>query len=322
MRRSIVGVASVLLFAIALVAAPHGATPPANAAPPPPAPVIAAVGDIACKSAPGNNRRACQYDNVAAAIIAANPTKFLALGDNQYEYGLYNDFLENYDVYFHQLLPITEPVPGNHEYGALSDAAGYFSYFGEPAHGPGGYYSYDLGSWHIIALNSAICGSDGVYCAPGTDQYEWLQGDLAAHPTDCTLAYWHHPHFDWLKYQNADWTQSYEYAPSKYFWDLLYAAGADVVLNGHNHNYSRWKPMDPTGFVDATNGITQFIVGTGGRNLNDFGALSTKPSTFVTGQTDSFGFLRLTLKSNGYDYKYVTAAGSPAFTDQGKGACH
>jgi len=313
-------VASVSLFAIALVAVPHGATPQAGAAPS--YPVIAAVGDIACKNPPGNNRRVCQYDNVAAAITAANPTKFLALGDNQYEYGLYADYLANYDVYFHGLLPITEPVAGNHEYGKLPDAAGYFSYFGAAAHGPGGYYSYDLGGWHIVALNSATCGSGGVHCSPGTAQYEWLKADLAAHPAQCTLAYWHHPHFDWLKYQNASWTQSFEFDPSKYFWKLLYAAGADVILNGHDHNYSRWMPMDPKGNFDPTNGITQFVVGTGGRNLNDLGSPSTKPPTFLTGQSTSFGFLALTLKPGGYDYRWVGAAGSPGFIDQGSATCH
>ena len=285
-------------------------------------PTIAAVGDIACKNPPGNNRKACQYDDVARLIESGSYARFLPLGDVQYEAGALKDFRQNYDVYFGGLLSITEPVPGNHEYGT-ADAAGYYKYFGTRSHGPDGYYSYDLGGWHLIALNSAICPA-GVGCGPGDPQYKWLKADLAAHQNVCTLAYWHHPRFDWLKYQKADWTDDYEFQPSAPFWRLLYAAGADVVLNGHNHNYSHWLPMDAAGNFDPDHGITQFIAGTGGRNLNAFGGPQTRPSTFLTGQSDEFGFLELTLHPTSYDYLFRSTLGKQStFIDQGVGVpCH
>ena len=282
-------------------------------------PVIAAVGDIACKNPPANNRQACQYDDVSDAIAARDYDAFLPLGDVQYEYGRYVDFVQNYDAYFGRFRDIARPVPGNHDYGTAG-AAGYYRYFGDLGHGPGGYYSYDLGSWHVIALNSAVCPA-GVGCGPGDPQYAWLKKDLAANDAACTLAYWHHPRFDWLKYQNADWTEDYEFFKSKPFWELLSAAHADVVLAGHNHNYSRWLPMDADGNYDPK-GIRQFVVGTGGRNLNNLGSVSTRPATFERGWAGGFGFLQLKLKDGSYDWKFVSAPGQPDFVDAGTGDCH
>jgi hypothetical protein len=311
-RKAFAGLAAVAALAVAALAP--------TAAPASPAPIrIAAVGDIACKNPPANNRQVCRYDDVAAAIERGDYDRFLVLGDVQYEYGRYRDFLDNYDRYFGDLLAITEPVPGNHEYGT-ADAAGYFRYFGARAHGPGGYYSYDLGGWHVIALNSAICPAV-TGCGPGDPQYEWLRDDLATNDATCTLAYWHHPRLDWLKYQNADWTEDYEFLRSKPFWNLLSAAGADVVLAGHNHLYSRWKPMDARLDADPT-GIRQFIVGSGGRNLNNLGSASTKPDTFARGWDDGFGFLELTLHETGYDWRFVPADGQLNFVDEGSGSCH
>jgi hypothetical protein len=310
-----VRVAVVLAAAVLVAAASAPVAAPATEQDP----RIAAVGDIACKDRPKQNKQVCQYDDVAAAIARGNYDRFLVLGDVQYESGKYQDFIDNYDVYFHDLKPITEPVPGNHDYGT-ADAAGYYRYFGKRGHGPDGYYSYDLGAWHIIALNSAICPS-AVGCGPGDSQYEWLQNDLANDHAACTLAYWHHPRFDWLKYQNADWTQDYEFLRSKPFWDLLSAANADVVLSGHNHNYSRWMPMDANGVADAT-GIRQFIVGSGGRNLNNLGSVSTRPDTFATGWAGGFGFLQLTLHADSYDWRFVPADGQPSFVDRGSASCH
>ena len=285
-------------------------------------PRIAAAGDIACKDAPRNNRRVCRYDDVADLVAAGDYDRFLALGDDQYEYGRLRDFRENYDVYFGDLMDITAPVPGNHEYGT-PDAAGYFRYFGARGHGPGGFYSFDLGAWHLIALNSAICPA-GVGCGPGDPQFEWLKADLEANDATCTLAYWHHPRYDWLKYQHADWTEDYEFLKSAPFWNLLYAADADVILNGHNHNYSHWLPMDDEGNFDAERGITQFVAGTGGRNLNDFGAVSTRPVTFLTGQTDEFGILEMTLHPTSFDYRFRSTRGArSSFIDEGRGVpCH
>jgi hypothetical protein len=309
-RRPIVTAAAVVALALAAAQPAIGQDP---------VPVIAAVGDIACKNPPAMNRSVCQYDDVAAAIAARDPDKLLVLGDIQYEYGRYQDFIENFDVFFGPLLPIIAPAPGNHEYG-VPGAAGYFRYFGSVAHA--GYYSFSLGSWHVISLDSTICGAGGAQCGPGSAQYEWLAADLQANDAECTLAYWHHPRFDWLKYQRADWAEEFELLRSKPLWDLLYEHDADVVLNGHNHNYSRWMPADTEGDFDPDRGITQYIVGTGGRNLNGFGNFHTRPDIFVRGQSNAFGFLQLRLEVGGWDYRWFSAPGQPRFVDQGSGTCH
>ena len=319
-HRITVALAALVILLVALIVSPPAAMVEATAVTA--YPKIAAVGDIACKNPPGNNPKVCQYDDVARLVTDRGYARFLALGDNQYEYGLYKDFLENYDAYFGEAKPITAPIPGNHEYGKSPTAAGYFRYFGRKAHGPGGYYAFDLGVWHIVGLNSTICRAGGVECLPGSDQYDWLAADLAASDATCTLAYWHHPRWDWLKYQNADWTDEFEFRRAEPLWNLLYANGADVVLSGHNHNYSRWLPMNDAGEFDPINGMTQFIVGTGGRNLNAFGAPSTQPLTFARGQSSAFGVLELTLKPAGYDYRWVGAEAQPSFVDQGSETCH
>jgi calcineurin-like phosphoesterase family protein len=312
-RRWIVAALSVATIAAAI------AQPAAGRVQAPRAPVIAAVGDIACKNPPAQNRSVCQYDDVAAAIAARDYDKLLLLGDNQYEYGLYQDYIENFDVFFGRLLPITAPSPGNHEYGDPG-AAGYFRYFGSSAHA--GYYSFELGSWHLISLDSTVCGAGGAQCGPGSAQYEWLRADLAASEASCTLAYWHHPRWDWLTYQNADWAEDFELRRSEPLWNLLYEHAADVVLSGHNHNYSRWMPANTDAAADPERGITQFIVGTGGRNLNGFGNFHTRPPIFVRGQSTSFGFLQVRLRSNGWDFRWISAPGQPSFADQGSGTCH
>jgi len=313
-RRALISILTVLALAVTLA---RWVEPRARAVPW--IPRIAAVGDIACKNPPANNPSVCQYDDVAAAIGVGDYDKVLLLGDIQYEYGIYQDFVENFDVYFGDLLPTTAPAPGNHEYGDPG-AAGYFRYFGALA--PGSSYSFDLGDWHIVSLDSTICGAGGVGCLPGSPQHAWLAEDLENSGAACTLAFWHHPRWDWLKYQNADWTQDYELRRSESLWDLLYAHDADLVLTGHNHNYSRWKPADPQGRYDAERGLTQFVVGTGGRNLNDFGNFHTRPEIFARGQSKAFGFLELRLRPAGWDYRWISAPGQPAFRDRGSGSCH
>lgn len=285
---------------------------------------IAAVGDIACKNPPGNNVHVCRYDDVSNLIAAGRYQAFLALGDEQYEAGAYDDFVSNYDAYFGRLLPITYPVPGNHEYGT-TDAAGYFRYFGNLAYGPNGWYSFDLGSWHVIALNSAVCSPyTGQPCDAGTPEYDWLKADLAAHPNSqypCTLAYWHHPVWDAENYQNNHWVDSYDYDRARPFWNLLVHAHADVVLTGHNHNYQRYAPMNAKGAFDAT-GVREFIVGTGGRNIDNLASTSKRPPTFQAGQGTSFGILAMTLGQGSYTWRFLTAAGQPAFRDAGSASCH
>ena len=281
---------------------------------------IAAVGDIACKNPPANNPAVCQYDDVAATIARGDYDKLLLLGDIQYEYGEYQNFLDNYDAYWGSLLPITAPAAGNHDWGT-EGAAGYFRYFGELAPGP--WYSYDLSDqWHVVTLDSTLCGAGGVNCRPGSEQYEWLKADLARSDSQCTIAVWHHPRWDWLKYQKADWTKAYELRRTAPLYRLAYRAGVDLLLAGHNHNYSRWMPSDPSGAFDPARGITQFISGAGGRNLNAFGNFHTQPDTFVRGQGQAFGFVELELFDGRWESQWVSAEGQPQYLDTAQGTCH
>ena len=227
---------------------------------------IAAVGDIACNpdssafnSGKGTEKH-CRMQAVADQIAAVNPAAFLPLGDVQYEKGELWQFEESYDLSFGKFKDITYPAIGNHEY-LTDNAAGYFNYFGEAAGDPNkGYYSYDLGNWHIITLNSNCSKVGG--CRETSPQAQWLKKDLAEHPTDCTLAYWHNHRFSSSKRGNDD-----DYID---FWDILYEAGAEIILVGHNHHYERFAPLKSNGELDKNQGIRQFVVGTGGKNLRGF----------------------------------------------------
>ena len=205
-------------------------------------------------------------------------------------------------------MQLLRPAVGNHEYGTPG-AEAYYTYFGARA-GPAGkgYYSFDLGSWHLISLNSN-CGE--VSCAKGSEQDRWLRADLAAHPSRCTLAYWHHPR--WSSGTTHGDTESV--AP---FIDALYEAGADLVLVGHEHNYERFAPQDPRERPDPDRGIREFVVGTGGKSLYPFG--SPDPNSEVR-NSDTFGILSLTLHPTGYDWEFVPEAGGQ-FHDRGAGQCH
>jgi len=294
-------------------------------------PVIAAVGDIACNSLPSEHNRRCRYDAVADAIRGIGPDAFLALGDLQYLHGGLEDFRRYYDRYFGDLKEITAPVPGNHETYTLY-AEGYYDYFGKDAHGPGGFYSFDLGDWHLVALNSQICkGSTwnpdlgqqtpitkneviGEGCGPGTPMYEWARRDLALHPAECTLAFFHHP-----LHGAEPWPAGVFLYQLQPLWQLLDDTGVDVVLNGHEHSYQRYAPQDAYGRPDP-NGIVQITVGTGG---STYGSLpeGDLAANMVEGQDTSFGVLEMTLLEGGYDFEFVTAQGEPPFSDSGHGDC-
>jgi hypothetical protein len=231
------------------------------------------------------------------------------LGDNQYPNGELSKYLQSYDPTWGREKPSTYPTPGNHEYNTPG-ATGYYSYFGALAGDPSkGYYSYDIGSWHIIALNSNCSAIGG--CGNNSPQEVWLESDLAAHTNSCTLAYWHHPRF-------SSGTNHGSNATYDAFWQDLYAAGADVVLAGHEHNYERFAPMNPSGSLDTTNGIREFVVGSGGKSHYGFGA---PLSTSEVRNGDTFGVLQLTLHSNSYDWIFVAEAGK-TFTDSGTSQCH
>jgi hypothetical protein len=295
-----------------------------QAAPPRSDPTVVAVGDIACQSfSQSDGEGACRSDEVASLVTDLEPDRFLALGDLQYNKGALDEFLRVWDPQFGHLRGITTPTPGNHEY-VTPDAAGYFAYFGDAAGPPNGYYSYDLGAWHVVSLNSEICG-DEPGCGPGSPQYRWLRADLAANPSACTLAFQHHPLYDWRQWQKFVDPDSdnpnggSEVEPYIDLWALMDRAGVDVVLNGHNHIYHRWAPQDAFGTRDP-NGIRQFTVGTGGRSLYPLGK-KPRPSNLLAVQNKSFGVVELTLHPSSYDYRWVGLPTEPAFRDTGSFAC-
>jgi acid phosphatase type 7 len=275
---------------------------------------VVAVGDIACDPLDGDfnsgqgTDEECRHAAVADVVASLDPDGLLVLGDVQYETGEYADFLESYDPSWGRFLPITYPAPGNHDYGTAG-AAGYYTYFGDRAGPEGqGWYSFDLGKWHVVALNSN-CGEVGG-CGMGSPQLEWLAVDLAASERRCTLAYWHHPRFS-SGFHGDDLAM-------KPLWRQLYRSGADVVLAGHDHDYERFRPMTAGGVRDLQAGIRGFVVGTGGRSLRPFVAM--RPESVVADHT-SFGLLEITLRPRGYDWRFVPAAGG-TFTDGGSAPCH
>jgi hypothetical protein len=268
------------------------------------APVLLAVGDIAWCG--GTNDE--QVASVVDGLLAGGASALAVLGDIAYENGTADNFQSCYDPAWGKFKSVTRPTPGNHEY-MTAAAAPYYQYFGARAGDAGkGYYSYDLGSWHVVVLNA---NTDFVPVAASSAQGQWLAADLAAHPNACTLAYWHQPRFSsGLEHGNDPKVQP--------LWDALYAAGADLVLNGHDHDYERFAPQDPSGARDDARGITEFVVGTGGRSLYPVG--TRKPNSIVF-DNSTYGVLRLTLREGGYDYAFVPAAGGHAI-ESGSGTCH
>ena len=277
-------------------------------------PVLAAAGDIACPAGSTTDAGDCQQASTAALISAHSPTAIAVLGDEQYVNGTLAEFegAGAYGATWGALNSISHPVPGNHEYAASSTADGYFTYFGEAAVSRNGYYSYDVGGWHVIALNSNCGdGQSGVTCSnrEGGDgtatsaEVQWLQNDLAAHQGQCTLAYWHHPRFSQGFSGGSASTQS--------LWDALYGHGADVVLNGHDHVYERYAQLGSAGSADNVKGIREFVAGEGGYDLGGFPSTPTAP--VQSSDSSHFGILFLTLHSGAYDWEY-DSIGNPSST--------
>jgi len=263
-------------------------------------PVMLGAGDIASCSSSG--------DEATAALLGAHPGTVFTTGDNVYDSGTASEFATCYDPSWGAYRARTRPAPGNHDYGT-SGASGYFGYFGAAAGDPAkGYYSYDLGAWHIVSLNS---NCSAVSCSAGGAQEQWLRADLAAHPTACVAAYWHHPRY-------SSGTTHGSSTATQALWQALYDANADLILEGHEHNYERFAPMTATGSVDTTRGIRSFVVGTGGRSHYSFG-------TAVTGSevrnSAAWGVLQVTLHATSYDWQFLPVAGQ-SFTDSGTQACH
>ena len=292
-------------------------------------PVIGAVGDMACDPADHRFRggtgtaTACAESRTSSLMLADTSLgAILGLGDYQYMCGDPADYGVSYNPTWGRLDAKILPVAGNHEYQTGVDSLGgtcpstnstaqsFFAHFGAAAHSAtGGHFSFDLGAWHLVALN-ANCGHSGVGgCSATSPQTTWLKSDLAATTQPCILAFWHQPLF--TAYQSGNET-AYQA-----WWNLLYADHADVVLNGHVHNYQRYAPLSPSGAVDSARGITEYVVGTGGEDLFDRNT-QLQPQPLVFDKT--FGYLRMTLHPNGWDAQFIDVTGK--ILDTSSGTCH
>jgi hypothetical protein len=314
----------------------------------------------------GDSTRNAAQAATANLIEADHPSLVAILGDEQYQVGRYEDFMGSYDKTYGAFKWLQRPTPGNHEFytshGETGDnGVGYFDYFNGvqlnpdgsqiidtfPITTPGqsgtftqprprgdgqagevgqGWYSYNLGDWHLISLN-VECETEPGGCDPNgawfSSETQWLAQDLAANKAQCTLAYWHQPTFS-----PTETTVSVDGQAADAWWKLLYQYGADVVLNGHDHVYARYAPMDPNGNVDSNKGVREFIVGTGGESLDTL--VPTATSANVEASTDEYyGTMTLTLNHNSYAWDYESALRSPSFPnakptwgDTGTGKCH
>ena len=259
-------------------------------------PVLVGAGDIASCGSSGSERTARLLDDIPGTVFT--------VGDNAYLSKKVRNPFPCYDQSWGRHKSRTRPVPGNHEYeGDYVDA--YFDYFGAAAGDRGkGYYSYDLGAWHIIALNTMI------RAGPSSSQGRWLASDLAKNRRFCTLAYFHHPRFSSGPHETS--------VKAEQLWSALFSAGVDVVVSGHDHIYERFAPMTPDGSRDESAGMREFVVGTGGYSHYDF-ARDAKNSEVRNNTT--YGVIKLTLHARGYDWEFVPVRGR-RFTDKGSSRCH
>ena len=286
MLRNPIGRASLAVLLLGALSAQQPSRPP----------ILVGAGDIA----------SCRYDHdeATAKLLDSIPGTVFTTGDNAYPNGTPDQFARCYGPTWGRHKTRTRPSPGNHDY-RTPRAPAYFAYFGAQAGDSGkGYYSYDLGSWHIISLNSSAL------MVAGSPQERWLRADLAAHPAKCTLAYWHHPRFSSGEHGSA--------RASEPLWNALYDANADVVLNGHDHTYERFAPQTPRGVRDTARGIREFVVGTGGAGFYEFSIVRANSEVR---HNRTHGVIKLTLRENGYDWEFVPVAGG-RFRDSGSGKCH
>ena len=287
-------------------AACGGGTEPVPDEPPPPLPaeVILAAGNIAKCATTGDEATASLLDNLAGTIFV--------LGDNALPDGSAEAYATCYEPSWGRHKARTYAALGNHEYDT-GLATGSFDYFGDRI-GPRdlGYYSFELGNWHIIVLNVNDFTVDSLVPFSGTAQERWLQADLAANSKQCTLAMWHSPRF--FSSDTLGWTSNLYITP---VWNRLYAAGVDVVLNGQQHQYERFPPLTPAGARDDARGIRQFNAGTGGESAKMPIAIAEQSQAL----TDVFGVLQLTLDYGTYSWEFIPVVPGE-FTDAGSGTCH
>jgi 3',5'-cyclic AMP phosphodiesterase CpdA len=267
---------------------------------------LVGAGDI---SVCGSNTSDTRTAQLVADILLHDTTAIaFTLGDNVYPDGSSSWFWSCYEPTWGAFKSRTRPVPGNHDYYNNPNAEGYFEYFGANAGPVGrGWYRYDAGAWRVYALSSECIRGSRCYIS----QYRWLRADLVNNPHQCVLAMWHRPRFS-----TGDHGSSRRMAP---VFHLLYDHGAEIVLSGHDHDYERFAPTDPKGNPDPTNGLRQWVVGTGGAGIRSFdvGALPITEARDAT----AHGVLRLDLYAGGYDWQFLTTSNNP-FTDTGSATCH
>jgi hypothetical protein len=263
-------------------------------------PILVGAGDIADCDLDDDTATAKLIEGIPAAAV-------FTAGDNVYPNGTAEQYHDCYDPTWGQFRDRTRPAPGNHDTNT-KDLAGYVAYFGAAAEPNGtSWYSYDLGTWHIVVLDSDCAAVGG--CGADSVQGLWLTADLAASNAECTLAIWHHPRFSSGEHGN-----DVSVAP---FWQALYDAGADVVINGHDHDYERFAPQDPNGNQDRVRGIREFVVGTGGAALRTFPR--AQPNSELRFAT-SHGVIELVLHEKSYEWAFLPTTGD--VSDSGKAPCH
>lgn len=270
---------------------------------PTPVPVVLmGAGDISICGQDGDNQ-------TAAILQREQPDAIFTAGDNSNGEGLPHEYTECFNESWGQFYDRIYPSPGNHEYYTEKDAYPYFDYYG-PRAGERfkGWYSYDLGEWHIVAINSNCQYIGG--CGPSSPEVQWLREDLAANSSKCTLAYWHHPRFTSGLADDAHWLDA--------FWQTLYEFGAEVVINGHDHDYERFALQDPLGNPDPEKGIRQFVAGTGGASQRAQGEREPNSEVFYSGQ---YGVLKFTLLPDSYQWEFIPTD-EGGFRDMGETRCH
>lgn len=301
MRRLIGLVPALLLLAVpasSAVVAPQQSARPAAV----PAVTVIAVGDIACAPGAKVTRTTCRHASTAKVAAAQKPDRVIALGDLQYPKGSYADFVNSYAKSWGAFKSITIPVVGNHEY-LTPGAAGYYRYFKNRQPGAPGYYRRVINGWQVFVLNS---NCNKIDCAA---QRTWLANGLAAHPSSCSIIATHHPRF-------SSGGEHGSAAFMKPFWQIAYRNHVDIALSGHDHNYERFAPMDPSG-VRVSTGIRQFVSGAGGKSHYAMGARVPGSQKFLA---SPFGVLKLTLRPTNYSWQFIGTGGR--VLDSGTSACH
>ena len=263
-------------------------------------PVLVGAGDIGHCESTGDEATAALLDGIDGTVFTA--------GDNAYRTGTADEFRDCYQPSWGRHLGRTRPAAGDNDWDTAG-LAGYIGYFGDAARGPGGasWYSYDLGTWHVIVLDSTCAKAGG--CDPASAQGRWLRRDLAESDASCTLAVIHHPRFSSGEHGDTPAMDA--------FWRPLYDAGVDVVVSGHDHDYERFAPQDPEGRLDVARGIREFVVGTGGAPLRDFARVAPNSELRVL---VGHGVIAFTLHDGSYEWEFIVADSD--FRDYGVSPCH